>query len=158
MCFVCILAFRYLTMLKTLKNVFLMMFCSPWRVLFTSISVLVRNKKKKNSMHVSQNILSFLHIWFFAIILTFFLDNKLKTLKIHVNVFLYKCFVCVLTFWYVRSSKTLKRHFLGDVFLFPYRVIPLLSGGLVPITLKNTRNTRFPVMAFRFRTQEPLFL
>ncbi len=75
-------------------------------------------------IHISRNVLSFRKHKVLCMYLSVFIDNMMKTLKIYVFgnfiLFLHKrCFACVLAFWYVMSSKTLKSKFLIKVVFIP---------------------------------------
>ncbi len=83
---------------------------------------------------------------FFAF-LSVFIRNLIKNSQINFFgniIFLHKdCFACLLVFWYVKSSKTLKGNFLVEVgFILMYCDCPGFSV-LLTNTLKNTQRTLF---------------
>ncbi len=75
-------------------------------------------------IHVSRNVFSFPKHRVLFMYLSVFIGNMIKKTQntCFGNVILYlhkKCFACVLAFWYVISSKTLKGKFLVKVVIIP---------------------------------------
>ncbi len=140
--------------MKTTQNIYFHSCCfvSPYRVLLRCLCVWYLKSSKALIIHVSRNVFISrqreLCIHFGVILLTYLknTENIVFFFCIVILFFHKACFASVQAFWYKSSSKTLKKYYFFDNFVFYSHIecFPFLFFRvLVPNTLINTQNLRF---------------